>query len=101
MTDKPEVGRIEFAPCSPTCACDKHSCKSCHPPYDTIEYTTIDAMRQENARLREALKTLVYDLEDRARWMRFEPQKLTNGGWVIPCGFSAYCLAKRALGETE
>ncbi len=44
--------------------------------------------------LRSALQGLVDDLEDRARWMRFQPAK---DGLTVPCGCGVFIRAKDAL----
>ena len=53
-----------------------------------------EAEREGNKRLREALSDLVTDLEDRAGWMRFSPDK---DGKTVPCGTGVYIRAKDAL----
>lgn len=58
----------------------------------------IKDVRRDRDKLRKALADLVADLEDRAKWMMFEPDA---DGKTVPCGNGVYCRAKVALHDTE
>lgn len=58
----------------------------------------VQSFVNEQERLRKALSDLVEDLEDRAKWMKFRPDK---DGLTVPCGSGVYTRAKYALDLTS
>ncbi len=70
------------------------------PTVDEVKATSRAKMndQQKVAALRKALADLVADLEDRAKWMIFEPD---DDGKTVPCGNGVYMRAKQALSSTN